>query len=108
MNATTKVETRVVPVTLNGETKNISIQRWGSSSVWRTNVMQDRASRPQVAYRYPTSKKVHVTSWYMVSKSQDGEWTISVPAQNGRGKYCRIIGWATDEMRACRYVPVIG
>lgn len=105
MNA---AEAKTVQVTLNGETKSISIRRWAGSRVWRTNVMQGRSTRPQVAYRYPTSKKLHATSWYMVSESRNGEWTISVPAQNGRNKKPVVLGWANDEMRACRYVPVIG
>ena len=107
MNVTTTDETRVVPVTLNGETKNVSIRRASESHCWTTDFrINDRAARPPVAYQYPTGKKLHYTSGYFVFENNRGEWVVKVPGRNGRGKYCRIIGWATDEMRAagtCRW-----
>ena len=107
MNATTTVETRVVPVTLNGETRSVPVRRAEGGVWWLTDyTATDHSPRPAVAYRYPTGKKIHFTYVFYVFENQRGELCVLVPGRNGRGMNCRIIGWATSEMMAtgtCRW-----
>lgn len=106
MNATTH-ESKVVQVTLNGETRSVPVRREKGRFWWLTDhTASGRSDRPAVAYRYPTGKKIHFTYTFYVFENQRGELRVLFPGRNGRGMNCRIIGWATSEMMAtgtCRW-----
>ena len=97
MDSTT--ERRTVQVTIGGETRDVAISRYSPSHNWLPDIDEDVSRRSPVAYRYPTGSKIHFTHCYILFQDHRGDWKIQVAGRNGRGKYCRLVCWATAEVQ---------